>query len=39
MANDGKALSRICIIDLNSGKVAYDQLVKPPNPSTDYLIQ
>ncbi|KAI9445645.1 hypothetical protein BJY52DRAFT_1206691 [Lactarius psammicola] len=35
--NDGKALTRVCVTDFNSGKVLYDQLVKPPNPITDYL--
>ncbi|KAI9435894.1 hypothetical protein BJY52DRAFT_1207341 [Lactarius psammicola] len=35
--NDGKALTRGCVTDFDSGKVLYDQLVKPPNPITDYL--
>jgi RNA exonuclease 1 len=34
---DGKALTRICVIDYGTGKVVYDQLVKPPSPITDYL--
>jgi len=34
---DGKALTRICIIDYGTGKVVYDQFVKPPSPITDYL--
>ncbi|KAH9055829.1 hypothetical protein EDB83DRAFT_2293073 [Lactarius deliciosus] len=37
ITNDGKALTRICVIDFDSGKVVYDQLVKPPSPITDYL--
>ncbi|KAH9061888.1 hypothetical protein EDB87DRAFT_383981 [Lactarius vividus] len=37
MTNDGKALTRVCVIDFDSGKVVYDQLVKPPSPITDYL--
>ena len=34
---DGKALTRVCVIDFDTGKVVYDQLVKPPSPITDYL--
>jgi len=34
---DGKALTWVCIIDFETGKVVYDQLVKPPSPITDYL--
>ena len=37
MTADDKALTRVCIIDFNTGKVAYDQHVKPPSPITDYL--
>ncbi|KAH8999593.1 hypothetical protein EDB86DRAFT_2908694 [Lactarius hatsudake] len=37
ITNDGKALTRVCVIDFDSGKVIYDQLVKPPSPITDYL--
>ena len=37
MTADGKALTRVCVIDFDTGKVAYDQLVKPPSPITDYL--
>ncbi|KAI9434729.1 hypothetical protein H4582DRAFT_1881782 [Lactarius indigo] len=37
MTNDGKALTRVCVIDFDSGEVVYDQLVKPPSPITDYL--
>ena len=34
---DGKALTRVCVIDHATDKVAYDQFVKPPSPITDYL--
>lgn len=34
---DGKSLARICLINYISGKVVYDQLVKPEKPITDYL--
>jgi RNA exonuclease 1 len=34
---DGKALTRVCVIDYATNKVAYDQFVKPPSPITDYL--
>jgi len=34
---DGRALTRVCIIDFATSKVMYDQLVKPPSPITDYL--
>ncbi len=37
MTQDGKALTHICVIDFQTGKVLYDQLVKPPSPITDYL--
>ena len=37
MTADGKALTRVCVIDFDTGKVAYDQLVKPPSSITDYL--
>ncbi len=33
MANDGKALTRVCVIDFDTGKIVYDQLVKPPKPT------
>ncbi len=36
-ATDGKALTRVCVISFDTGKVVYDQLVKPPRPITDYL--
>ena len=34
---DGKALTRVCVINFETGNVVYDQLVKPPSPITDYL--
>ncbi|KAH9958157.1 hypothetical protein BC827DRAFT_1362457 [Russula dissimulans] len=34
---DGRALTRVCVIDFATSKVVYDQLVKPPSPITDYL--
>ena len=37
MTEDGKELTRVCVIDYTSGIVVYDQLVKPPKPITDYL--
>lgn len=37
LTDDGKELTRACIIDYESGIVIYDQLVKPPKPITDYL--
>ncbi|KAK0217668.1 ribonuclease H [Armillaria nabsnona] len=37
MTEDGKELTRACIIDFRSGTVIYDQLVKPSKPITDYL--
>ncbi|KAL4073757.1 hypothetical protein J3A83DRAFT_4090781 [Scleroderma citrinum] len=37
MTEDGKELTRVCIIDYESGIVVYDKLVKPPKPVTDYL--
>ena len=37
MIANGKALTRVCVIDFDTGKVAYDQLVKPPSQITDYL--
>ncbi|KAI9445650.1 hypothetical protein BJY52DRAFT_424792 [Lactarius psammicola] len=37
--NDGKVLTRVCVTDLDSesGKIIYDEPVKPPSPITDYL--
>ncbi|KAI0061326.1 ribonuclease H-like protein [Artomyces pyxidatus] len=37
LTEGGKELARVCLIDFNSGKVLYDQLVKPSSPITDYL--
>ncbi|KAI9508061.1 hypothetical protein F5148DRAFT_1284472 [Russula earlei] len=37
LTTDGKALTRVCVIDFATSKVLYDQLVKPPSPITDYL--
>ncbi|KAH6885653.1 ribonuclease H [Coprinopsis sp. MPI-PUGE-AT-0042] len=37
MTEDGKELTRVCLIDYQSGCVVYDQLVKPTKPITDYL--
>ncbi|KAF8905308.1 hypothetical protein CPB85DRAFT_1315585 [Mucidula mucida] len=37
ITEDGKELTRISMIDFESGKVVYDQLVKPTKPITDYL--
>jgi hypothetical protein len=37
LTTDGKALTRVCIIEYSTSKVVYDELVKPPNPITDYL--
>ncbi|KAF9526559.1 ribonuclease H [Crepidotus variabilis] len=37
ITEDGKELTRVCVIDYTSGKVIYDQLVKPRKPILDYL--
>ncbi|KAJ7502509.1 hypothetical protein B0H11DRAFT_2223419 [Mycena galericulata] len=37
LTEDGKELTRICLIDFDSGVVVYDQLVKPSKPILDYL--
>ncbi|KAN0141724.1 hypothetical protein V8E53_000186 [Lactarius tabidus] len=37
MTTEGKALTHVCVINFDTGKVLYDQLVKPPSPITDYL--
>ncbi|KAF9462298.1 ribonuclease H [Collybia nuda] len=37
MTEDGKELTRVCMIDYHSGNVLYDQLVKPSKPIIDYL--
>ena len=34
---DGKELTRVCVIDFATGVVMYDQLVKPAKPILDYL--
>ncbi|EGO25969.1 hypothetical protein SERLADRAFT_369315 [Serpula lacrymans var. lacrymans S7.9] len=37
LTEDGKELTRVCLIDYTSGITIYDQLVKPAKPITDYL--
>ncbi|KAJ7587008.1 ribonuclease H [Mycena floridula] len=37
MTEDGKELTRVCIVDFKSGVRIYDQLVKPAKPILDYL--
>ncbi|KIJ60064.1 hypothetical protein HYDPIDRAFT_99502 [Hydnomerulius pinastri MD-312] len=37
LTEDGKELTRVCMIDYASGIVVYDKLVKPPKPVIDYL--
>ncbi|KAF8196589.1 ribonuclease H [Pholiota molesta] len=37
ITEDGKELTRVCVIDFISGIVVYDQLVKPSKPILDYL--
>ena len=37
MTEDGKELTRVCMIDYATNKVVYDQLVKPTKPIIDYL--
>ena len=37
LTGDEKVLARVCLINYISGKVIYDQLVKPEQPITDYL--
>ena len=37
LTEDGKELTRVCMIDYGSGIVVYDKLVKPPKPVIDYL--
>ncbi|KAK7060527.1 hypothetical protein VNI00_001293 [Paramarasmius palmivorus] len=37
LTEDGKELTRVCMIDFDTGIVVYDRLVKPGKPVTDYL--
>ncbi|KAF7305777.1 Ribonuclease H [Mycena chlorophos] len=37
LTEDGKELTRVCLIDFYAGTVIYDQLVKPTKPVLDYL--
>ncbi|KAJ3996078.1 ribonuclease H [Lentinula boryana] len=37
MTEDGKELTRVCMIDYDTQLVVYDQLVKPKKPVIDYL--
>ncbi|RXW16099.1 hypothetical protein EST38_g9758 [Candolleomyces aberdarensis] len=37
ITEDGKELTRVCIIDFYTNDVVYDQLVKPSKPIVDYL--
>ena len=37
LTEDGKELTRVCMVDYQSGIVVYDKLVKPPKPVIDYL--
>ncbi|KAF7315936.1 Ribonuclease H [Mycena indigotica] len=37
MTEDGKELTRVCLLEYYSGVVVYDQLVKPSKPVLDYL--
>ncbi|KAJ7049934.1 ribonuclease H [Mycena amicta] len=37
LTEDGKELTRVCLIEYFSGIVVYDQLVKPAKPVVDYL--
>ena len=37
LTEDGKAPTRVCIIDFVTNEVLTDQLVKPPSPITDYF--
>ncbi|KAI0249691.1 hypothetical protein BJV78DRAFT_1283805 [Lactifluus subvellereus] len=39
LTQDGKALTRVCVIDFTTNKAEYDEFVKPPSPITDYLIR
>jgi len=37
VTEDGKELTRVCMIDYDTGIVIYDQLVRPSKPILDYL--
>lgn len=37
LTEDGKELTRACMIDYETGIVVYDKLVKPPKPVIDYM--
>ena len=37
VTENGKELTRVCVIDFDSGIVVFDQLVKPSKPILDYL--
>ncbi|KAG7096805.1 hypothetical protein E1B28_004214 [Marasmius oreades] len=37
LTEDGKELTRVCVIDFDTGIVVYDQLVKPGKAVVDYL--
>ncbi|THU83469.1 ribonuclease H [Dendrothele bispora CBS 962.96] len=37
LTEDGKELTRVCVVDFHTGKVVYDTLVKPAKPILDYL--
>ncbi|KDQ58996.1 hypothetical protein JAAARDRAFT_56989 [Jaapia argillacea MUCL 33604] len=37
LTEDGKELTRVCVIEYETGKVVYDQHVKPHKPILDYL--
>ncbi|KAJ7213036.1 ribonuclease H [Mycena pura] len=37
LTQDGKELTRVCLVDYDSGILLYDQLVKPAKPVLDYL--
>jgi RNA exonuclease len=37
LTEDGKELTRVCVVDADTEKVILDELVKPSKPITDYL--
>ncbi|OAX33367.1 hypothetical protein K503DRAFT_869590 [Rhizopogon vinicolor AM-OR11-026] len=37
LTEDGKELTRVCMIEHETGIVVYDKLVKPPKPVIDYM--